>query len=634
MEKMYSTGKMWIGDHKLHWNTAFVDCIPNSSDFIETILAANGVENIHSFLHPTVNDCFDPFLFRDMDKAVELVHCVFENTDRTTPVKVFIKVDPDTDGYTSAALTYKFFEALGADITFMLSEGKFHGIKHTDVTEQYDLIVIPDAGSQDIMALKGIKARYPSTDILILDHHNYDDETIRDLAVLVNCQDKSYPNNTLSGVGVVYKFIEAYSKTYDIRFEQDKYLDLVAVGMIADSMDMRNPETRFYTLRGLEEIHNDFFKELIQQLEYTIHNKINIKTVGWNIAPIINAMVRYGKEDEKRDTFRALIGEQEIREYQPRRKCKDDPKPPVEYHTLQKTMARVCCNAKSRQDADVKRTVEKLIQIITDNGLDKNSVIAVNGTEYLEADTITGLIANKLMSKYKKPVIIYRNYSKDLYGGSARGYGKGELTDFRTFLNGTGLFEKCAGHANAFGVTFERDKVEDILAYCNAHIDNSDLVDLYEVDYEISADNLTEKTVELVANSENLWGNGVKEPVFAITDICVNTKDITGYKNENTDYVGFIEFKYNGVKYVKKYCKKTDYEEMICKEKIGFGNKDKDVCLNVIGTFEYVETSEGTVAEVFVKDFESMGVQISGAISPTAKKKPNYTDPDADDFIF
>ena len=127
---------------------------------------------------------------------------------------------------------------------------------------EIDLIIVPDAGSQSVEECKEILER-TNIPILILDHHAIDVEVMR-YATLVNCTDGQYPNDTLSGVGVVHKFCLAYAEKYGIREEVcNYYLDLVALGMIADAMDMRNLENRTIVRWGLKHINNPFLRSII-----------------------------------------------------------------------------------------------------------------------------------------------------------------------------------------------------------------------------------------------------------------------------------------------------------------------------------------------------------------------------------
>ena len=370
-------------------------------------------------------------------------------------------------------------------------------------------------------------------------------------------------------------------------------------------MDMRNLETRYYTLEGLkEENHkNSFIAAIVEhfnedmKLGHTIHN------YGWVIAPKLNGVIRYGKPNEQTDLFRALCQEKDDREYQPRRKSKYDPIPPKEIHSLQKTMARVAGNVKSRQDNEVRKFMKEIDVVIKENNLDKNSIIVVDGTNILTKSTASGLVANKLTEKYRRPVIILKQMKdKDnVLGGSGRGYDKCKIADFRNFLLSTKLFDKCAGHANAFGIEINKDKVNLVTERCNQLIKPEDLITIYEVDYEIKGNQLNNQMVEEVANSYALWGNQVDEPIFVITDIDISAKDINGYGKNN----GFIKFNYNNVDYIKKYCLKTDFDKMTLRDRHTLGINNKQLHMTVIGTFTLNEYEGNRYPQVRINKFYS-----------------------------
>ena len=352
---------MILINEKLLWKTLNKCNFNKENDFLETILTQAGIEDIYGFLHVNKNDTYDPFLFKNIKKGVELLH---QNLGKT----ILIKRDPDVDGYTSAAYIKGFIEDISpeTEVVCVGNYQKEHGLILKDIEPYIDhlsLIIIPDAGSgsESIPVFKTIKEKY-DIPILVLDHHEIDNDVLK-YATVINCNDGYYPNNTLSGVGVVHKFCLAYAQTYSINEEVcNYYLDLVALGMIADSMDMRNFETRYYALEGLKEenIHNLLIQELAKRNADDMKLGFTLESIGWVIAPKLNGTIRYGKKEEQDDLFRALCGEKEDREYQPRRKHASDPKPPIEIHTLQQTMARVCSNVKNRQDKDVRSFMKKL----------------------------------------------------------------------------------------------------------------------------------------------------------------------------------------------------------------------------------------------------------------------------------
>lgn len=606
---------------KLLWRTIHKCEFNKEDDFLERILTQDGVEDIYDFLHVNKTYTHSPFLFRNMEEGIGLIHEKLGGT-------IFIKRDPDVDGYTSSAYLRGFITDISPDTKVICSTSyqKEHGIfidDIKDIVDEIDLIIIPDAGSSSVEECKEITEKY-HIPILIIDHHEINEEVMK-YATLINCMDGQYPNNTLSGVGVVHKFCLAYAEKYGIREEVcNYYLDLVALGMIADSMDMRNLETRYYTLEGLREEnrHNLLIKELALKYEEDMKLGFTFDSVGWVIAPKMNGLIRYGTPDEQNDMFRALCGEKEDREYQPRRPRgagKNSPKPPIEIHSLQKTMARVCGNVKERQDKAVREYMKTLDDAIQEQQLDKNSVIIIDATEIVNKKTVTGLVANKLAEKYHRPIVILRSRNDELFGGSGRGYEKGKIDNFRTFLNETNVFE-CAGHENAFGVSLAKKDLSKAIELCNEKLKLDDLVTIHEVDYEVKAENLTCKAVMKVAESYEIWCKGVPEPTFVITDIQIPAKDIIGYGENN----GFIKFNYNGIDYIKKYCCKGEWEEMTLRDRNVLGENKKILHMTIIGNFVLNEWDGQRYPQVKIKYFESE------EYVPTSKNKVDIDD----DFLF
>lgn len=604
---------MWKTIHKCEFN--------KEDDYLERILTQAGVEDIYEFLHVNKSHTHSPFLLRNMEDGIQLLHSKLGGI-------IFIKRDPDVDGYTSSAYLKGFINDISPDTQIVCSTSyqKEHGIfidDIKDIVENINLIIIPDAGSSSVNECKEIVEKY-NIPILIIDHHEIDPEIMK-YATLINCMDGQYPNNTLSGVGVVHKFCLAYAERYGIREEVcNYYLDLVSLGMIADSMDMRNLETRYYALEGLKEEnrHNLLIKELALKYEDDMKLGFTLDSIGWVIAPKMNGLIRYGTPDEQNDLFRALCGEKEDRAYQPRRPRgagKNSPKPPIEIHSLQKTMARVCGNAKERQDKAVREYMKILDEAIQEQHLDRNSVIIIDATEIVDKKTVTGLVANKLAEKYHRPIVILRSRTDEKYGGSGRGYDKGKIVDFRTFLNETNVFE-CAGHDNAFGVSLAKKDLSKAIELCNEKLKLDDLVTIHEVDYKVKAENLTSKAVMKVAESYEIWGKGVPEPTFVITDIQIPAKDIIGYGENN----GFIKFNYNGIDYIKKYCCKGEWEEMTLRDRNVLGENKKTLHMTIIGNFVLNEWEGQRYPQVKIKFFESE------EYIPTSKNKVVIDD----DFLF
>lgn len=567
-------------------------------DFLNTILSARGVEDIEAFLSPTIESTHSPFLLENIEEGLKLLH---ENLNK----KIFLKVDADVDGFTSASYVYQFLRKLNPDIEIIwqLNFEKKHGLTFNNLNglEDIGLIIIPDA-SGEVEEFKKIKETY-DVPILILDHHLMEDSGLFEYATIINCSEGEYPNPHLSGVGVVHKFFLAYCEKYGLDISlANEYLDLVSLGLVADGMSMLDLENRYYVLEGLkpENRKNSLIEAMF--IEYAEDMKLGptIHALGWVIAPKINGCIRYGKPEEQTDLFRALIGEEEIIEYQPKRKSKFDPLPEKEYHSLQKTMARVCKNVKSRQDSEVRRFMKKVEEVVEKENLQDNSIIIIDGTDIVNKKTVTGLVANKIAYKYQRPTMILKRFDEETFGGSGRGFGKGVMEDFRQFLLDSGLVEIPGGHKNAMGVRLKENKIEDLIAYCNERVPKEDLVVVYDVDYAIEADELIKEEVEKIAESYHIWGGDVPEPMFLIKNLRINASDVNGYGERNN----FILFKHKGLSFIKKYCPQGEYETMTLRGLHTIGKNTKNLIYNIIGTFTLNVWEDNVVPQVKIHYYD------------------------------
>lgn len=540
-----------------------------------------------------------------------------------------------TDGYTSATVLTGIIRHLNpkASIKYIFSYNKEHGLTYKDLSvypkDEVGLIIVPDASMKCSDAIQ-IKRNYSNASILILDHHITEQEYLdkdrgiwvtsqeadelkeRDLnrikvdcytnyCIAVNDTDGQYPNPTLSGVGVVRKFGEAYCEQYGLDDKWlDDYLDLISLGVCADGMDLRNTETRWYVLAGLKEENykNEFLNELHDRLSDEIHFGRTITNVGWVLAPRINGVVRYGTKKEQEDLFRAMIGEQETIIYQPRRRRASDPKPDPEEHTLQWEAARVANNVKNRQDAQIRKYMEQIIGEIDEKGLNKNSILFVDCTPLVDKKSVTGLVANKLTSKYCKPVVLLRETSKNEFGGSCRGYDKGPVKNLMEFLNKAGI--TCHGHSNAAGLSVKKDKLEEAIKKCNEMLPLEDCRTIYPVDWTIPANEMQNNYVREVAENYQIWGNTVPTPTFAISDLHIKASQIMAYgENKN-----FIRFQHNGVTYIKKYCPASEYDNMTLRDRRTFGANKKNLKLNLICQFQLESWEDKIYPEVKILNYD------------------------------
>ena len=558
----------------------------SENELLDILLKNRGVENPKGMLNVSESSVHDGMLLKNMERGLNMFHWHIKNNS-----KIHIIDDVDVDGLTSGTEIDNYILDINPNIiiTHSMNSNKIHGIIVENLKEyDFNLLIVPDAGSSDAKQCKEL-VETRDMDILILDHHEMEEDN--HYAVVINCQDGQYPNTTLSGAGVVYKFIKEYDKKYGFNFS-DNYLDLVAIGMIADSMDLRNYETRHLAIEGLKSINNEFMKQFLVKNKVLEGENINFEFIGWKIAPFINAVTRIGNAEERMNLINAFLGKKETKEYQPRRKHKEDPKPEIIIQTLQECMIRETTNIKARQDKLVKKSMEELAGIIEIQKLNDNKVIIINATDILEK-SFSGLVANKLASIYKRPIIILKQMGKKtedekeeaIFGGSFRSYDLFPIESFMDVLREIDTFIMLGGHPNAGGFKIKESKIQETQNKLNEMFKDVDIEDVYMVDYEIPIGRLKEKHILQVGQWVDIWGNTLKKPIFAITDVSLKVEDIQ-LLGDKRNLIRFEKtIGNNKIVFIKKFASENLYNEMIMKNHKGLSKKNNKVKLDIIGEF-------------------------------------------------
>ena len=284
---------------------------PITSDYGRNLLRARGIEDIDKFLNPDESCLQD---WRDLDNinyGVEAIRTVHNNGE------IAIIVDCDVDGYTSATIIGQYLQRLypNLKIDYYLHEGKAHGLEEhwRKISEKnYELIILPDAGSNDKEYAEKIGSR-----ILVIDHHITDIEPAKNMCVINNQTSPNYRNKNLSGAGMAYQFCRALDSYFARDWAKD-YIDLAALGICADMMSGLEVENQFIWREGFKHIKNYFFLSIARKQSYSITGTMNpsddelIKalnptSVAFYIVPLINAMVRVGTLEEKQRMLTAFL---------------------------------------------------------------------------------------------------------------------------------------------------------------------------------------------------------------------------------------------------------------------------------------------------------------------------------------
>ena len=485
---------------------------------LTTILKNRGITDIEHYLNTTDEDVLNPLLLDNMELAVKTLFKHIQAGHR-----IGVQVDCDCDGYTSAAALINFLYSLVPEYTlnnieWYVHENKVHGIGDTlELYDNCELIIIPDASSNEYNLHKKLYGL--GKEVIVLDHHNADIPE-DDPAIIVNNQTCDYPNKTLSGVGVVYKFCSFIDSE-----KAEDILDLVALGMVADMMSMKDCETKRLIVKGLSNIHNPFFRAITEKNSYSLGDEVTPTGISFYVAPFVNAVTRVGTLDEMKILFNSMLS---FRGYDNVPSSKRGAKV-GDTEVLCEQAARICNNIKNRQNKERDKMTDEVLTQIENENLNENKVLLIQ-LEHSVDKNLTGLIANQITNKYQKPILILNKRENEdgsiLWSGSGRNYDKGEFTNFRTFLIDSQLTELAEGHANALGVAIKADNIENFITYSNDKLSNMNFSPKYMVDFEFSYNDIDEDVILEIAERKDLWGKDVDEPYILIKDIKVNADNL------------------------------------------------------------------------------------------------------------
>lgn len=519
---------------------------------IETILVNRGIalEDIPHFLNTTDNDIHSPLLLKNIEDGLKILIYHIKNND-----KILIQIDCDCDGYCSSAILinflYKLFPSFVINnVTYRLHEGKEHGLILETIPDDINLVIAPDSSSSDYDVHQKLAER--GTDVLVLDHHQSDKES--EFACVINNQICDYPTKSLCGAGIVYKFCQYF----DLVAESDlanEFLDLVALALCGDMMDQRDFETQHLIKKGLKNIQNDFLKAMCNKNAYSLGEEITPIGIAFYVVPYINAVIRMGSQEEKLILFESMLDFKATEEIpSTKRGCKGQTEMRVEQ------ACRNCINIKKRQTDARDASLNVIEQKIKNKNLLSNKILLIKLSEEDNVNpNIRGLIANQIMSKYQRPVMMLSlNEETNTWEGSCRGYG---LDSFRDFLKITGLTEYQAGHDNALGTGILNNNLNTFIQTSNKLLADFDFSPCYKVDfiYNGANEDFSQAIID-IARYKSIWGQEIGEPMVAIKNLKV-TKDnlILMSRDKNPTLKITLD---NGVSLIKFKSSEEEYENL------------------------------------------------------------------------
>jgi len=561
------------------------------------ILKDRGVTDIENFIHPKFECELNPY---DLDNIELAANKLLQHLRANSHICII--VDADADGFTSSSILWLYIKNIfpDADLTFTVHEHKQHGLEDKIDwlidEEQFDLVIVPDAGSYNFTEHKRLYEI--GTDCICLDHHmppiDKDGKILLpniEHAIVVNNQlSDRYKNKTLCGAGIVYKFCEVLDNILGIQ-QAHNYIDLAALGEISDVMDRSNTETNYIMMNGLQNIKNKGFQTLIEAQSYSLKEKADYPYYGltpidiaFYISPLINAITRVGTISEKENMFYCFIEPDRLVP-----STKRGAKPGDTEYAAQAT-ARCGGNAKSRQNRIKEKAIDLIDFKIQKDQLYENNIIIV---EVDACDNIpqelSGLIAMAIVGKYNKPCLIVRRNNDNLLQGSARGNENfASLPNLKEYLEQSGYFEYAAGHDNAFGGGINANRLDSFINYVNNDLPVGAFENCYLVDYVLDGNNNNAELLTALSSNPELFGNHIDEVKFIINNISLANISVMGANKDS------IKISFNNVDYV--HFKDLNFIEEV------FKNRTK--LLNVYGRANLNTFAGRTTVQIFIDDYE------------------------------
>ena len=476
------------------------------SPVLANLLVQRGIDTLEKakkFFNPQLSDLHDPFLMKDMDKAVERVEQAVRNNE-----KIMVYGDYDVDGCTAVALVYKFLRQIGhKNLMFYIpdryTEGYGISVKGIDLAARkgVGLIIALDCGIK--ATEKIVYAKSKGVDFIICDHHLPAEEIPRAVAVLdPKRADCSYPFDELSGCGVGFKLVQAYCQKNGIPFQQiEPLLDLLAVSIASDIVPLVD-ENRILAHYGLLRLNASPSKGLLSIIKICgldRHN-ITIDDIVFKIGPRINAAGRMRMDENDENAAPSggyaavnllIEGNESLAE---------------EFGSVIDgfNQDRKCIDRSVTQEA------HDFIEAHAELKAAKSTVIY--NPRWMKG--IVGIVASRLIETYYRPTVVL-TMSNGFVTGSARSVPGFDL--YQAIESCSDLLENFGGHMYAAGLTMRPERVEEFTRRFNAYVEeNIDPITLQpqvEIDSELFFSNIT-PAFRRDLNRFQPFGPGNPAPVF------------------------------------------------------------------------------------------------------------------------
>lgn len=491
---------------KKEWNIKIDGRNMNQFEILNALMESRGIKDYDKFLNPT-EDAMIPF--EKMQGLEEGCDIVLETIEKNGKFVVFF--DVDVDGCSAGAIMTRYLQNFTSNITTYINEGKKHGAEDfpIEMLDNNTTLIIVDSLNNDPDVYKKILST--GCKLIVCDHHIIEQQLLdANLPFCLISSANNYPNPSLSGAGVVFKFCQ-YIDEVTWNDYSDDFWDLATAGIIADMCDIseQSAENRYICAQGFANQKNLAISKINGSFGF------DAKAVSFGLAPLVNAACRMNKN---KNAMRLFLS--------------DDAK---EVSALIRDLKK----SKESQNDSVTELMDDLIKQ-GDSQLN-------NKCMYFFIDTdvdIAGLMGNKLLEKYQRPLFILRDCG-DTYQGSMRAIG---VDNFAKIVNDTEI-GSCMGHELAAGAFIPigrfdefKSKIEDVLS-------NVEFVQSFDVDIQLDNEQITDELIKQIKDINKISGSGfppITIMVGEVVDYEIGNMSAGKHLKITTPNVTFIKWNFNG----------------------------------------------------------------------------------------
>ncbi len=447
--------------------TARIDGREMEDDFeiIDAILESRGIDDVSSFLKPSIDDMIPFDEMNGLDEAYQIIDDAI-----TMGEKFLVLADVDADGCCSNAIITKYLRRCGADVECIINDGKEHGAEHLDLSllADIDVMIIVDSLNNDPEVYERILNT--GTRLIVFDHHLPEQRLFdANLDFILVTSAKDYPNKHLSGAGVCLKYA-LYADEMNLTDHANDLWVYAAIGIIADMSDMSISENRYIAYRGLAQFKNPMVKKMVGN--YTFDSQ----SVSFSIGPLVNAAMRMHENEKAMNVFLAEDEDEIDKLVKDLKSCREE---------QNKVVADLFDGLLEQGESQLDR---KCMFFMLNNDTDAE---------------ITGLVANKLLAEFQRPLFVLR-LKDGQYAGSMRSIG---TENFLEIANGTELC-LCQGHPNAAGSFIDEDKFEQFKEVIEEELKDIEFSINVEADIELKPSQINENLIKQLTALNKISGTG------------------------------------------------------------------------------------------------------------------------------